>query len=187
MTKLSKHTGHRRLLVGCLIAVVLVALGVFFIHKHSAPKVAPAPTANIKQLPQHKAANNGDKKLSSTSAVNQGGPKDNHGEQTATDNPSNQWVQSESGVITVKNPVNNSEIKSGDTLTGSATVDKIQYRLIDDQVGVVSQGFISVVNGNFSASVNFPSYAKTGRLDVFSSDSSGRETNEVQIPVRLGN
>jgi hypothetical protein len=59
----------------------------------------------------------------------------------------------------------------------------VNYRLIDDQVGVISQGTIKVVAGNFSAAVNFKPYAKTGRLDVFTTDDNGKESNEVQVQV----
>jgi len=52
-------------------------------------------------------------------------------------------------------------------------------------MGVISQGIIQVVNGKFSATVNFPSHSNSGRLDVYSTDSNGKEINEVQLNVTL--
>lgn len=76
-------------------------------------------------------------------------------------------------------------MKPGGDVYGVATVDKVQYRLIDNTAGVISQGFINVVNGNFSAAITFKPYASTGRLDVYSLDANGREVNEVQVPVNF--
>ena len=177
--------GHRFLL--SLLAVIVVVAGVALVinHDKNSPNVTTPPRPTITQLPEHKASNNGEKKPSTTSQVNQGTATDNNGA-GQVNTPSNQWTISASGAITVKDPAPGSTVKSGFLLAGSATVGKIQYRLIDDQVGVISQGFISVVNGNFSASVNFPSYGKSGRLDVFSTSSNGAEINEVQIQINLG-
>jgi hypothetical protein len=152
---------------------------------HPATKVSK-PSAPYKSLPNKTNSN-----------LSENAPRSNNGvtQQTATDrkgqapneaiNDQNKWTVSESGLITLKLPAANGSLKSSDSIYGSAQVDKVQYRLIDDQVGVVSQGFISVVNGNFSASVNFKPYASSGRLDVFSTDPSGKELNEVQVPVNF--
>lgn len=184
------HKGHwsrRRSLLSLFVAIAAL-IGVILVveHNKNSPSVTTTPKPTITQLPEHKASNNGEKKSTGTSSqVNQGTATDNYGAgQVST--PSSQWTVSESGAITVKQPAAGATIKSGFLLAGSATVDKIQYRLIDNQVGVISQGFISVVNGNFSASVNYPSYGKSGRLDVFSTSANGVEINEVQIQVNLG-
>ena len=166
-----------------IIAVGLIVFG-FFIVKRNSPRVSPVPKSTIKQLPQQPISNNGEKKIASSSGVNQGTSTDKQGEASPNTSP-NQWIKSASGLLTVKQPVSGEVIKSGFILSGSANLDKVQYRLIDDQRGVVSQGFINVVSGNFSASISFPTYGENGRLDVFSSDPEGREINEVQVEVKL--
>jgi hypothetical protein len=127
-----------------------------------------------------------DNKSSATKplSANQGTATDTKG-QTQPSTQSSQWLVSESGNITVKQPLSGSTISPGESLIGSATVSRIQYRLIDDTVGVISQGFLSVVNGDFSGSMKFTSKGNTGRLDVFSTDVNGKEINEVQIPIKF--
>ncbi len=126
-------------------------------------------------------------KQPTSSSFNQGTATDNNGQTTApvTTTPS-QWQQSTTGVITVQQPLVNSTVAPGFTLSGTASVSTIQYRLIDDKVGVISQAIINVVNGKFSANINFKSYGSTGRLDVFNTDPNGKEINEVQINVSFG-
>jgi hypothetical protein len=112
------------------------------------------------------------------------GATDTNGSATATTNP-NQWVVAQSGAITVKQPTANATLQSGGTLSGSAKVDTVTYRLIDSSVGVISEGTLKVVNGNFSGALNFTSHSSTGRLDVFSTNAQGVELNEVQISVNF--
>lgn len=186
------HKIHRGKLFYAVL-VLVVAGGVFaaleLTNTTHVLKKTPVskPSAVINKLPAQPATNNGQKDVAgNSSSVNQ---------QTATDqsgkNPGNvssdpgKWLTSESGNITVKLPTVNSTFKPGDNLYGSAKVSKVQYRLVDNQAGVISQGFISVVSGNFSASVNFKPYASSGQLDVFSIDSTGKELNEVQVAVNF--
>jgi hypothetical protein len=76
--------------------------------------------------------------------------------------------------------------KSGDVVGGTASVDKVYMRLVDDKVGVISQGDpVNVINGKFSAKLRFNANASTGELDVYSLNSSGAEVNEVQIPLKF--
>ena len=121
----------------------------------------------------------------STSA-NQGNATDNMGQTSTpvTTSPS-QWQQSQSGLLTVQQPIANATIATGFTLSGTANTDGIHYRLIDNNIGVISLGIISLVGGKFSATVNFKSSSSAGRLDVFNTDASGKEINEVQIIVGL--
>lgn len=185
-TKTKKLHHYLPILGAVVVLLGVCALGYAYYMKHNSPKVMSQPTATIHQLQSHAAANNGQKVLSPTSQVNQGSSTDNHGTQTDNNTPSSQWTQSQSGVITLKQPTSNASLKSGDTVSGSASVGQVEYRLIDDKVGVISQGFISVNSGNFSATINFHSYAQTGRLDIFSTSTNGAEINEVQIPVNFG-
>jgi hypothetical protein len=175
--KLGKNKGFLALAV---ILLALVIYAVFFRTPH-VRKQAPIK-ATIKQLPSKTAANGGEKQIDVPTDNNQGTSTDKQGHAAAS-NPSNLWVQSSSGAITLKQPVSGSTIASGIEVSGSANVDKVQYRLIDNDRGVISQGFINVVNGSFSATISFNGHGSQGRLDVFSTNVNGAETNEVQVPV----
>jgi hypothetical protein len=168
-----------------LLAVVAVGIYLGFFHT-AKPMRQSVPEASIKQLPTKSAANNGDKNINTPTGNNQGTGTDNHGRASLPISTSpNQWIQSASGDITVKQPVSNQTISSGVELDGTSKVDKVQFRLIDDTYGVISQGFISVVENSFSAKINFDHHGSSGRLDVFSVNGDGVEINEVQIPVKF--
>lgn len=157
--------------------IVLVAASyLFFINHRTAFNLTNTkPTAS------------GDAQHTTSTSANQGSATDNKGQTTSpvTTSP-NQWQQSQSGLLTVQQPAVNATLVTGFTLSGTASVDGIHYRLSDDKVGVISQGTITLVDGKFSATINFKTSAKTGRLDVFNTDSLGKELNEVQIAVNFG-
>lgn len=170
-------------LVVLVIALGLGTVSYFTIYRHGLSR-QPLPQPTIKQLPAKSVVGNGEKQVAPSTGINQGTSTDNRGVLTTpVTTPPSQWAVSSSGNITIKLPSANSVIKSGVVVGGSANVEKVQYRLIDNSVGVISQGFISVVNGTFSASISFQSNSTSGRLDVFSTDVSGAELNEVQIAV----
>jgi hypothetical protein len=186
----TKKVFRKRFYIPIILAVVVIIIAVLeltntthFFHKSA---VVRAPSAPIAKLPVQKAANNGNKVSSSTPTLDKGTATDKNG-QAASGVPTDpgKWSVSDSGVITVKLPGSNSTIQPGATLTGAASVGQVQYRLTDDRVGVISEGPVSVVNGNFTASINFTTHSSSGRLDVFSTEANGREINEVQIPVRF--
>lgn len=174
------------LVAGCLAAAVYherIRIEHFI---YGTPKVS-GPQMPTTSLPAHPAANDGNKQLTTPQGVVQQPATDNQGQTPNSGIPDDQskWLTSASGVITVKLPSENSTFRSGDQLYGSASTSTVQYRLIDATTGVISQGTVSVVKGNFSATLSFTSQAKSGRLDVFSVDSQGRETNEVQVPLKF--
>jgi hypothetical protein len=122
------------------------------------------------------------------SSSNQGGAVDNKGvtppanKATDTSKP----TSSSSGIITLEQPVANAALKSGDIVSGTARVDTIQYRLVDDKAGVLAQGPLSVVDGKFSGTLQFKAFGTTGTLKVFSIDSqSGAEINRIELPIKL--
>jgi hypothetical protein len=186
----TKKVFRKRFYIPIILVVVVIVVAVLEVTNtthffHKSP-VVRAPSTPIAKLPVQKAANNGNKVSSSTPTLDKGTATDKKGQVPGgvpTD-PS-QWSISASGVITVKLPGSNSVIQPGATLTGSASIAQVQYRLTDDQVGVISEGPVSVVNGNFTASINFTTHSSGGRLDVFSTEPNGREINEVQIAVRF--
>lgn len=177
---------YKSIIILLLASCVAFAIFAITTRKFYKPNTTPTPTPTITSLPPKPAANNGEKSLQQTTKTNDGTAKDNNGQpQTSGIANSNQWMASASGNITVKNPITKSTVKSGFNLYGSAKLSQVQYRLIDDRVGVISRGFISVVSGSFSADVNFQPKSNSGRLDVFTTDDNGVESNEVQIPLNF--
>lgn len=173
-----------------LVLLILIAAGVLAglevtntTHLFHKAAVVRAPAKPLTSLPSGSSTT---KNPSSGNSINQGTATDKNG-RVPSNTPSNpdQWSTSASRLITVKLPIANSTFHSGDAVTGSTSIDPVQFRLVDDQVGVIAQGTINVVNGNFTATVNFKPYGSSGKLDVFSTDSTGKESNEVQIPVNF--
>jgi hypothetical protein len=186
MPKRAQTKQHRRTCYYLVIVslIVVVGAGSYIVYNKYIHGGTLISHGVIHQLPPKPVPNNGNKQPAASSEINQGTATDNHGTvSTPVSSPSNQWAVSQSGVITVKEPTQGSTIKSGAALVGTATVNQVQYTLIDNQVGVISQGNVSVVDGTFSASMNFHAYANSGRLDVYSTDSNGKQNNEVEIPV----
>jgi len=138
----------------------------------SSPTEAPKDTNS--QVNKTPGSNSGSRDI--------GNATDTNGTASSSTN-SNQWVTSASDVITVKQPLANAKFQNGDTLSGSSKVSPVHYRLSDNKVGVISQGVLNVVNGNFSGAIHFNPQGTGGRLDVFSTDTGGVEYNEIQINV----
>lgn len=92
---------------------------------------------------------------------------------------------SDSGNISVYGPQPDRLFQSGDRLYGTANVDTVWYRLIDDRIGMVTQGSLPVQDGRFSGTFNFDTDGTNGRLDIYSLDSDGRETDSVEVDVRF--
>lgn len=181
-----KHPLFRRrwLLVSLLI---VIAGGGYFAwnhYHHKAPASSPAAYTSGSKVTAAPPDNNAQRTpVSQNTATNQGGAVDKNGQSSSTPTDSSQWSTSTSGLLTLKTPVKNANFKSGDSIYGAASSGPVQFRLIDNQVGVIAQGSINVVNGNFSAVASFKAYGSGGRLDVFNTDSNGKEINEVQVPV----
>jgi hypothetical protein len=190
MKRSSRRRKSKKLIAFIAVLVVIVAVAILELtnttHLFHNTAVVRAPAKPITTLSTPKSTNNG-VKTPSSSTLTQGNPTDENGQvpSNVTANSSD-WSTSTSGVITVKLPTANQTIQSGTTITGTASVSQVQYRLTDNQVGVISQGPINVVGGNFTATISFKAYGNSGRLDVFTTDSTGKEFNEVQIPVNFG-
>jgi hypothetical protein len=171
------------ILVAAMVVVGLEVTNTTHIFHKSAIVRAPAKPITTLASPSTSTTNTV-KAPSASNAIDQGGPSDENGQVPAgTPTTPDSWSKSASGVITVKLPTLNQTFQNGGTITGVASVSQVQYRLSDDQVGVISQGPINVVNGSFTATISFKPYGTSGRLDVFTTDSTGKEANEVQIPV----
>jgi hypothetical protein len=137
----AKHKSRKVFYIFSLCTVLIIAGAIYlYIHHKDHPKVSIInPTNTIHQLTNKSATNNGQKQSSSSSTVNQGTSVDNNGVvSTPVNNNSSLWTESQSGVITVKDPLQNATIASGASLVGSATASQVQYTLIDNDVGVIS-------------------------------------------------
>ena len=177
---------QKKLLLSLLILAVLIAVleltnttHIF----HKSPHIS-APTKPITSLP-HTSTNTPKKASTPTSHIDQGGATDKSGQPTNVSTSPSQWSTSASGLTVLKTPIKGGTFKPGDSVSGTASGDKVQFRLIDNSVGVIAQGPISVVNGTFTATVDFKAYSSSGRLDIFNVDPNGRETNEVQVTVNF--
>ncbi len=181
MMKLLKH--HKLLSTAILIVIALGAVYYFHIQLNNQITKQSIPKPTITKLPQSPSSNNQNKQPT-TSTLSQGTSTP-----TTTSTPvattQSQWVQSQSGSITLQKPIANSYLSTGFMLRGLADVSQVDYTLLDNQVGVISQGIIPVKNGSFSAIINFGTHNSSGRLDVYSTDPNGKEINEVQIPINF--
>jgi cytoskeletal protein RodZ len=194
--KRTKNKLTKRLLV--LVAVLVVAGLVFLLlelthtihvfNKKPQTKAIVivgkpvAPVATATPSTTNSATSQPTEKNPDTSASQPGGATDTNGSSVPS-TPSNQWATSATGYITVKSPLANATISDGATIAGSAEVNQVDYTLIDNTVGVISQGQLNVANGNFSGVLHFQSKGTGGRLDVYSTNAQGVEYNEVEINV----
>jgi hypothetical protein len=113
-----------------------------------------------------------------------GGITDNNGVfSPATD--TSEPIISSTGEISVYSPKNNALITTGHEVSGSSTLPKVTYRLIDDVSGVIAMGELGVVNGKFSGFVSYVSSGKNGRLDIYATKADGSEFSNIEILLRL--
>jgi len=125
------------------------------------------------------------RKEASKPNINEGTITDNNGS-TVTPPAENTWVRSSDGSsVIVYSPINNQVLQTGQILSGASTATRVNFRLIDNISGVIAQGTLSVVNGKFSGVSSFKTVASDGRVDIFTSDDQGVESNNVSIPVRF--
>ena len=175
-----KKTGA---ILATVLVVLLVVACVLYYKKHHSNNAKTTSTAKTAQNDyndgRERPTNGGD------TGTNQGGATDNKGGTQTT--PGESSVTSDSGAITVKGLAKNDLLADGYDLHGTTTADvsTVQFRVIDDTVGVVAQGSLSVVDGVFSGTLHFSPKASSGRVDVFSFDSASSEINNIEIPVRF--
>jgi hypothetical protein len=176
---------NRKIVLSVIALVIAGALVWYYSYNKPQPKQQKSYHATIHQLPNSPSTNiNSSKSLSPSSGVNQGSSTNNINSVQITTSP-NQWASSSSGNIVLQDPIANQTISSGFYLIGTANVPTVFYNLLDNQVGVISTNSINVINGKFSAVVNFKPVSQSGRLDVYSTDPNGKEINLIEIPVNF--
>ncbi|NCU40623.1 hypothetical protein EOL73_02600 [Candidatus Saccharibacteria bacterium] len=100
--------------------------------------------------------------------------------------PRSQWSTSQDSNLIVYSPANGSVLNNGDVLIGETSeTEKVSFRLIDNISGVIARGEISVVDGKFSGTFIFSTTATIGRLDVFVTETDGKEISNIEIPVKF--
>jgi len=171
-----------------IIILFLVIIAIIYVDKKTSLFTNPKKSTIspvIKKLPTQTNPNKS-KGPSSNNGIAQGTSTNVSGSTTPnTSSSTGQWTSSQSGNIILKEPLANSTLSTGALISGSSTTTSVDYTLIDNQAGVISQGSIPVINGNFSADMNFQNYSSNGRLDVFSTEANGKENNLIEIQVNF--
>lgn len=124
-------------------------------------------------------------KTASGSGNLQQGESANTNGQAIANTPKNEWVTSDSGNITLEQPIAGTNLSNGAVVIGTAKLATIDYRLSDNSVGVLTQGTFNVNGGKFSGILHFTPKSSSGQLDIFTTDSRGIELNEIQIGVKF--
>ena len=183
MTNIKKNQKKWIAIMVILLLVIGIVIFIYYKHHKTNVIVQTKPVANIKQIKPTQANNVVPKKITPSNTSNQG--TSTNTSSCTNMSSSNQLIQSQSGVISVKSPALNSIIKSGFAICGTSSLNQINYRLIDNGAGVISQGLINVSGHKFSATISFPAHNDSGRLDIYSLNNDGSEINDVQIPVKF--
>lgn len=175
------------------LAVLAIAVGIFavlevkgitgvFVDKKTVDNTSKT-TSSAPSAQSDFTTNDSDKQPTPATSKPETSVNDTSGSTVAQ--PTASPLVSKDGAITVYSPTDNALFTTGSSLTGKASVAKVSYRLIDDVSGVTATGALNVVSGNFSGKFSFGTKATQGRLDVFQSDASGRESSIIEIPVRF--
>src|SRR5665213_3204684 len=142
--KSKKHFSFKKRYMTALLVLLALALmttlelanTTHIFHKQN------VASGTIPKSSSSKSTSTSDKTPSTNTSINKGTATNNNSVSPVVTNDSSKWAVSSSGLLTVKSPLENDKIATGVSLSGLASVDQIQYRLVDDQVGVISQGFI---------------------------------------------
>lgn len=168
-----KRTGNKKYII-LLLVVVLIGAAYYVHNGFSLNREKPISNNNSSEkAPVKERTDN-----------NQGYAVDNNGISKTPQGATNP-KKSASGSLVVNVPADNSSLSNGFDIDGSSQISPVNYRLIDDQLGVISQGVLSVTDKNFGGKIYFSKHSSSGRLDIYNTDQNGREVNEVQIKVVL--
>jgi hypothetical protein len=183
ITKKSRVTTKRKIILAITI-IFIVALGIIGYLWLSHQSAGGSVTTTSKEPSAQSNFTSGGQREVVQSNRNEGIVTDTGGNVPSLP-PSSGWSSSTSGIITVYSPAKNSLLSTGQTLLGESSADRVSFRIIDSVSGVIAQGSIGVVNGKFSGNFSFETSAQEGRLDIFTVNNSGVESNVIEIPVRF--
>lgn len=162
-------------LVFTLFTLLLVASGSFYFWQQKT-KTVDDPISVVAD-PNFK---DGTDRTQLQSVERNAGIKETSGEDVDTNQEA---LTSETGAISVVTPKNNQLVKPGDRLAGLSKLDRVYFRLIDDKIGVLTQGSLKVVDGKFSGIFEFQTDAAQGRLDIFNIIDGGVEADVIEIDI----
>lgn len=174
-----------------LILAVLEATNITnFFHKTVDPEnntTSTAKTTSTAPSAQHDFSD-GDpnKKPGNTLNENRGSAIIEETNGANVENTSNP-ITSDSGEITAYSPGKNSVVKSGAVLSGTSTLPKVEYRIIDSISGVIATGSLAVKDGKFSGKISFDTNATEGRIDLFATKPDFTEYSYIEIPIKFKN
>lgn len=184
--KVTKHTALIRLVYSVIIVLVFAAI-ILYWHRHHTGSSSSASNTHsqltikgtVSQPTQHQPTAN----TSTPSSGATNAPTSN----TPASLPSRSlWTTSASGNITLQQPYANETIQSGDHLSGLANVSNIQFILTDNTVGLIEEGNLNVVNGEFSGTLSFTPHSSSGKLEVYyPNPSNGAEEDIINIDVNF--
>jgi hypothetical protein len=168
-----------------VLAVVFVAGILGYKHYTNANRLPDAVTTSKAKTAQSDYSDGAPRETNTSGSNNNGGVVDKKGQSDNSSLPSpDKWTSSSSGAVTLQRPTAGEVVKSGDTISGTATTSTVQYRLVDDKYGVIGQGSLNVVDGKFAGALQFTSSHTTGTINIFSLDpASGAEINSAKIKV----
>lgn len=181
-----------KLFILILLAVMVVGVGAYLLFARNRSTDRPvvvdddAQTDSTVPSAQEDFTEGGDREPGNSMNENDGsgGISDENGvvdPGTDTANP----LTSTGGEITLFSPKKNSTVATGQIVTGTSTLPKVSYRLIDNVSGVISTGELNVVNGKFSGKFEFDTSATEGRLDIYAVRSDASEYANIEVPLRF--
>jgi cytoskeletal protein RodZ len=164
-----------------LVILLVIVITLFILEKTNVIDLFSKPdTINSSSQPGDSTTN--------SSSSQQGGAVDMSGTSAdaAVETNQAQWIVSASGVITLQQPLTNGVVRPGDAIRGLSSTEVVQYRVEDDAVGVIAQGSLNVVDGQFYGILQFQAHSATGTLDTFTFDpTSGAEINHADINIKF--
>jgi hypothetical protein len=169
------------------LVVLAVAAGLYlYAHKKPDPNLA---TGNKQAVTGATSKPTPHQLTATTNGTTQsGGIVDRNGKTSGSLPPASQWVSSASGNITLQQPSPNAVLKSGDTLSGLAKVNSVQFILKDDSVGLIARGNLNVTDGKFAGVLQFTPHSNSGTLEVYyPNPNNGAEEDIVEINVGFSN
>jgi hypothetical protein len=171
-----------KIVITCVAVILVVtAVGLYLWSKHHGSRYNAQTTSNSPTAqPDYSGGN--ERNPNNGGSSSQGGAIDTGGKDVPQ---TGIGVSSKSGLVTLVEPDKDSQIKNGQVVGGTVVGDiaKVEYRLIDNEVGVLAQGTLNVVNKSFSGKLQFTSRSSAGRLDIYTYDASGSEVNNIELPV----
>jgi hypothetical protein len=190
-----KNFPYKRIILGASIIILAVSAMLLmektgvtdFFHKETTGSNKTDKTTSTVPSAQEDYSDGDEREPGNTVGDNEGsaGVSDSGGNTSADTDPS-KWTASKTGEITVHTPIQNQSLVNNATLSGTSSLQKVSYRIIDNVSGVIGTGQLNVVNGKFSGNISFTTNATEGRLDIFGTRADESEFSNVEISIKFG-